>query len=128
MPSIKINNVDLNYYQYNSPNAPTLVFTHSLVWDSSMFDQLIEGLKDDFNIINIDQHGHGLSGYRTPLTLNDMARDYRELLDALNLPAVHWLGLSMGGMVGMRLAHLYPETVLSLTLMDTSARPERAEL
>lgn len=130
MPSITVNDVALNYYQYpaDSVDAPTLVFTHSLIWDASMFDRLIEPLKGEFNIINIDQHGHGLSGYRTPLVLTEMARDYGQLLDALNLNAVHWLGLSMGGMVGMRLAYQRPEKIRSLTLMDTSARPEKPEL
>jgi 3-oxoadipate enol-lactonase len=49
------------------------------------------------------------------------------LIERLALGRVHWAGLSMGGMVGMRLALAHPQMIRSLTLMDTAARPERAD-
>ncbi len=60
-----------------------------------------------------------LSGLPVPsaYTLADMAEDTVGLLDALDLPAAHVLGISMGGMVAQILAIRYPERVLSLTSM-----------
>jgi pimeloyl-ACP methyl ester carboxylesterase len=48
-----------------------------------------------------------------------------DVLDAVGEERVSWVGLSWGGMVGMRLAARYPERVERLVLMDTSARAER---
>jgi pimeloyl-ACP methyl ester carboxylesterase len=92
-----------------------------------MFEDLVAALSDSYHIINLDQHGHGQSGSRGPLTLEEMAEDFAALIDAMGLGAVHWAGLSMGGMVGLRLALAHPERIKSLILMDTSSRPEMAE-
>lgn len=54
-------------------------------------------------------------------TLADMTRDTAGLLRALDLPAAHVVGMSMGGMIGQTLAARHPETVLSLTsIMSTT--------
>lgn len=56
-----------------------------------------------------------------PYDLSDMALDCVGLLDALELPAAHVLGISMGGMVAQHLAIEHPSRVLSLTsLMSTT--------
>ena len=47
--------------------------------------------------------------------------------DALKLALVHFVGLSMGGFVGMRIAARRPELLKSLTLLETSADPEPTE-
>jgi 3-oxoadipate enol-lactonase len=50
------------------------------------------------------------------------------LLDKLGIGVVHWVGLSMGGMIGQRLALNYPERLLSLALCDTAAiMPKEAQ-
>jgi 3-oxoadipate enol-lactonase len=50
------------------------------------------------------------------------------LLDALEIPAVHFVGLSMGGMIGQGLALGHPQRLLSLSLCSTSAvMPESAQ-
>lgn len=54
-------------------------------------------------------------------TLADMTRDTAGLLRALDLPAAHVVGMSMGGMIGQTLAAKHPELVLSLTsIMSTT--------
>lgn len=54
-------------------------------------------------------------------TLGDMALDARGLLDALEIPAAHVVGMSMGGMIGQTLAARFPERVLTLTsIMSTT--------
>ncbi len=57
-------------------------------------------------------------------TLTDMTRDTVGLIDALELRAVHVVGVSMGGMVAQTLAAQYPERVRSLVSMmsTTGAR------
>lgn len=127
MPAITVNEVSFAYDEHGDPANQTVIFTHSLVWDRDMFSETIARLSDAYHVINLDQHGHGESGYRASFTLEEMAADYAALLDALGFDRVHWAGLSMGGMTGMRLALAHPQKIKSLILMDTSSRPEMAE-
>jgi pimeloyl-ACP methyl ester carboxylesterase len=61
-------------------------------------------------------------------TLEDMADDAIELLDALAIRAAHVVGASMGGMIAQTLAIRHPERVLSLTsVMSTTGEPGVAE-
>lgn len=57
-------------------------------------------------------------------TLSDLALDTAGLLNALQIPAAHVVGMSMGGMIGQTLAAIAPERVLTLTSMmsNTGAR------
>src|SRR5262249_56331940 len=70
-----------------------------------------------------DPGGHGgTDGPAGPYTLEQLARDAVELLDALRIERTHWIGLSMGGMIGQTLALAAPGRLLSLALCDTSSR------
>jgi len=58
---------------------------------------------------------------RPAYTLHDMTRDALGVLDALNIPQAHVVGVSMGGMIAQRLALLAPERLLSLTSVMSSS-------
>lgn len=58
---------------------------------------------------------------QAPYALDALAEDTLALIEALDLPRVHLLGLSMGGMVAQLLALRAPERLRSLTLMMTSS-------
>jgi 3-oxoadipate enol-lactonase len=78
------------------------------------FRQLLEA---DFECIAFDNRGIGLSGaVEDPFTIAEMAADTVELLDALEIPSAHVLGISMGGMIAQELALAHPERLRSLTL------------
>lgn len=123
MPVIYVNGVALNYRELGNRDKRTIVLTHLVgLWGSEVFDHLVSELEDDFHIVTVDQHGHGQSGYRTPLTLEEMTADYYQLLTKLGLSNVIWVGYSIGGMLGMRLVLGHPETIGSLILIATNAR------
>ncbi len=128
MPVININEVALNYRELGNRRNRTMVFTHTVLWDAEMLDHLVSEFANDFHLIVVDLHGHGQSGYRTPLTLEEMAGDYHQLLAKLGLSSVIWVGYSIGGMLGMRLALAHPETIASLILIATTARLDPPEL
>src|SRR5207237_4934832 len=76
-----------------------------------------------YHVLRYDTRGHGgtdapAGGY----TLAQLADDARALLKALGIARTHWIGLSMGGMIGQTLALTSPSILQSLSLCDTSSR------
>jgi 3-oxoadipate enol-lactonase len=122
MPVVNVNDVQLNYRELGNPDKRTIIFAPTILWGVQAFDYLVPEFADDFHIIMVDIHGHGKSGYRLQMTLENIADDFAQLLDRLDLSNVSWVGHSIGGMIGMRLALAHPETINSLVLIATTAR------
>jgi pimeloyl-ACP methyl ester carboxylesterase len=80
-------------------------------------EPFLRGLRKSFEVIAYDHRGVGdSSSLDGPFTVAQLAQDANRLLDALDLPSAHVLGVSMGGMVAQELALTHPERVRSLTL------------
>ncbi|MCS6837178.1 MAG: alpha/beta hydrolase [Anaerolineae bacterium] len=127
MPKIKVNGVEL-YYEEHGSGEETVVLSHGLLWSCRMFDKQIEALKDTYRVIAYDHRGQGQSqitaaGY----DMDTLTEDAAALLLALKAAPCHFVGLSMGGFVGMRLAVRYPELLRSLVLIETTADEEPRE-
>jgi pimeloyl-ACP methyl ester carboxylesterase len=76
-------------------------------------------------VIVFDNRGTGLSGKPdTPYSIELMAEDARDVLDAVGVDSAHVYGISMGGMIAQRLALKYPKRVRSLVLGCTTAGGE----
>lgn len=93
-----------------------------------MFEAQILHFKDQFRCIAYDHRGQGESEVATDGY--DMDTGYEDavaLIEGLGVGAVHFVGLSMGGFIGMRLAARRPDLVKSLILLETSADPEPEE-
>ena len=109
--------------------GPWLVLSHSLACATDMWAEQIAVFRDRFRVLAFDTRGHGgsdaLSG---PYTLDLLADDLEALLDQLGIGRCHFMGLSMGGMIGMTHALRHPGRFASLILCDTSSRigPEAA--
>jgi 3-oxoadipate enol-lactonase len=122
MPIQTINTVPLHYEERGDRTKPSLVLAGPVLFGAAGFDRLVPQLEEDFHIILVDVHGHGRSGLRTPLILEEMADDFHELLIRLNLSMPVWVGHSIGGMLGMRMAYKYPDAFAALVLIATTAR------
>jgi pimeloyl-ACP methyl ester carboxylesterase len=102
------------------------VLGHSLLCDRRMWDGVLERLDPRFRVFNVDVRGHGRSTAPGPFTLEDLAEDWRAILDAEEAERAILCGLSMGAMTAMRLALAAPERVAAMVLLDTSADPQPA--
>jgi len=103
-------------------DAPVVVMAHALGATLELWDAPAAALAGRYRLLRYDARGHGGSEVPPgPYTLEQMAGDLRELLDALAIPAVHVVGLSMGGLIGMAFALADPGRVRSLVLCDTTA-------
>jgi 3-oxoadipate enol-lactonase len=102
---------------------PWLVFSHSLAADHTMWDPQVAAFAHRFNILCYDTRGHGASDTPPPpYTLEQLADDLRGLLDAVGIERCHFVGLSLGGMIGQTAALRHPGRFESLVLADTTSR------
>jgi len=101
--------------------APVVCMTHSLASDGGMWaEQMPSLLAAGFRVLRIDMRGHGGSGpVQGPYTMSQLAADVVAVLDVLSIPKVHYIGLSIGGMIGQALAIEHGGRVLSAMWCDT---------
>lgn len=124
----KTNGIGINY-EIHGDNGPWVVLSHSLACNLHMWDAQIELLKGRFRVLAFDTRGHGDSDAPADAyTMDQLVEDARGLLATVGAEKPHWVGLSMGGMIGMMYALKYPDQFRSLVLCDTSSRipPELA--
>jgi 3-oxoadipate enol-lactonase len=128
MPMIHTRGIALHYRESGNRDNPTIVFAPSLLWDGDSFSELLTALAKEFHLVTVDIHGHGASGYRNAMTLEEITEDFYLLLKKLSRQKVLWFGCSIGGMIGMRLALAHPDALDSLVLMSTTARLDPPEI
>lgn len=108
--------------------APTVLLLNSLGSTLAMWDPQVPALTEHLRVVRCDTRGHGQSPVPPgPYTIDDLADDAIALLDTLGVERAHVAGLSLGGMVAMRLASRNPERVDRLALLCTSAQLGPAE-
>lgn len=124
---VKANGIDINYEI--AGNGPWVTLSHSLACNLHMWDEQMDALTKKYKVLRFDTRGHGASGApATTYTLEQMADDVHGLFAALGIKQTHWVGLSMGGMIGETFALKYPDVFKSIVLADTSSRrPPGAE-
>ena len=90
-----------------------------------MWDAQLEYFKDRYRCIAFDHRGQGQSQVIGGEDMDTLYEDAVSLIEQLaGNTKVHFVGLSMGGFVGIRLAARQPHLLKTLTLLDTSADPE----
>jgi 3-oxoadipate enol-lactonase len=119
---IKANGIQINYELSGKKGVPVVVLSHSLSCSLMMWNPQMEALNPHFQVLRYDMRGHGGSEAPAgPYTLELLGKDVIGLLDALNIDRVHFVGLSIGGMIGQCLALNHPHRLKSLALCDTMA-------
>lgn len=127
---MKINsgNIQINVECSGNENGPVVMMAHSLGCNLHMWDPQMSVLEPDYRIVRLDMRGHGLSDVPAgPYTLDELADDVIAVMDSQNIEKAHWVGLSVGGMIGQSLLIRYPQRFLSGVLADSaSAQPDAA--
>jgi len=107
------------------PDAATVFFGHGLLFSGWMFHPQIAALQAEYRCVAIDWRGQGQSAAaKDGYDMDTLADDAVALIESLGAAPVHYVGLSMGGFIGQRIAARRPDLVRTLTLLDTSAGPE----
>lgn len=110
------------------PDAPAVVFLHSLGSNSTMWRPQAQALVGTHRVVRIDVRGHGASSSPPgPYTVDDLGRDVIAAADAEGLDTFHLVGLSLGGLVALWVALHHGERLRSLTAANTAARVANGE-
>jgi pimeloyl-ACP methyl ester carboxylesterase len=114
--------LNIAYWEWEGPaGAPTVLCVHGLTRNGRDFDFLAEALSSRFRVVCPDMPGRGRSdwleeagSYAFPFYLSVLGALYARL----DVPAVHWVGTSMGGLLGILFAALPKSPVRRLVLND----------
>jgi 3-oxoadipate enol-lactonase len=124
MNEIIVNGIRLAYVERGA-GAETVVMSHSYLTDHRQFEPQIAALEQHYRVLAFDHRGHGASekpdsGYE----MESLYRDAVAFIEQTGAGPCHYVGLSTGGFIGLRLGFRRPDLLRSLVLMDTSAETE----
>jgi 3-oxoadipate enol-lactonase len=121
----------IGLHAVESGAGDAVVLVHAIGCDHRMWDSLAAALSPQFRVIRVDVRGHGQSPVPAgPYSLDELADDVVAVLDKRGLARAHWVGLSMGGMIGQAFALAHPDRLHRLVLANTTSAygPDGARL
>jgi 3-oxoadipate enol-lactonase len=120
---ITVNGISVNYTLEGPTSGPVITMSNSLASNLSMWEPQMPVLTSHYRVLRYDTRGHGGTDAPSgPYSLDELTEDVRALLQALGITRMHFVGLSMGGMIGQILAIKYPQMLQSVVLCDTMSR------
>jgi 3-oxoadipate enol-lactonase len=129
MPLLRVGEADLFYRDddFADPWAPhdAVMLQHGWGRSGNMYHGWVPHLARDFRVLRMDLRGAGQSADPGPdvrYTLEGLLSDFIGFLDALEIERVHYVGESLGSILGIALAATHPERVKSLTLVSAIVR------
>lgn len=128
MPHVAVNGVSL-YYEESAGTGAPILFSHGLLFSGRMWEPQVAAFGARYRVVTYDHRGQGQSadpgGHAHDIEV--VTADAIALIERLQLGPCHFVGLSMGGFVGLRIAARRPDLLRSLTILDSSADPEPPE-
>jgi esterase len=121
---LELSGLKFHYLDWGG-NGPPLVMLHGLTGHAHTWDHTAAALSARYHVYALDQRGHGDTGWASRYGIPAMLADLLGFLDALQLPVVTLMGLSMGGIVAYQFTAAHPERVSRLVVLDIG--PEIAQ-
>ncbi len=122
MPFVDIESRAVAYRDIGPKTAPAVLLAHPLGMTQAVWDDVISALAGRFRLITWDLPGHGASAVAArALRADDLAAEAVALLDALHVEHAHFVGTSIGGVVGQALLLRAPERIGRVALTNTGA-------
>ncbi len=119
---IHVNGVLINYELEGSDDAPCVTFSHSLACDLTMWEDQAAFLRERYRVLRYDVRGHGGSeGTEGAYNFDMLIDDAVGLWDSLGIKKSHWIGLSLGAMIGYGLALKHPDRLVTMIACDGRA-------
>jgi pimeloyl-ACP methyl ester carboxylesterase len=115
----------LHYVDWGNPGKPPLLLVHGGRDHCRNWDWVAEALRPDWHIIAPDLRGHGDSQWSTDAnyTMAGYIYDLAQLVHQQRLAPVTIVAHSLGGVISLRYAGVYPETVARLVAVEGLGSP-----
>lgn len=115
----------INYRLLGQSGQPLLVLAHPLGMTQAVWDDLLPALLPRFRILTWDLPGHGgsaaLSADQAQITPEALAQEALLLADRADTERFHFVGTSIGGVIGQALISQHSEQLISAMLTNTGA-------
>jgi 3-oxoadipate enol-lactonase len=103
-------------------DGPWITVAHSLASDLGLLEAQAKLLAKRFRVLRFDIRGHGASpAPAPPYSMQGLAGDVQALFDRLGITETAWLGVSLGGMIGLTHAIRHPGVITRLVVADTTS-------
>jgi 3-oxoadipate enol-lactonase len=123
MTDISVAGETFNVLVEGDESKEVLVLAHQLGGSLHVWDAQIPAFLEHFRIVRYDARGHGASiADEGPYSVTRLGQDALAIMDALGIEKAHWLGLSMGAIVGQAALILAPERIGRAVLANTAAQ------
>src|SRR5260370_19977422 len=118
---LRLQGRNIAYDLLGPEDSPTVCITHSLASDGGSWSEQVPALlAGGFRVLRLDMRGHGGSDpVSGDYTMAALAEDVAAALQALGIARVHYLGLSIGGMIGQAFALVHGDRLISAMWCDT---------
>lgn len=108
------------FYKLKGEGVP-LLFIHGWAGDLNIWQQQISFFSKNYQTIALDLPGHGKSSWEQS-DLNQLAYDIEDIIKQINIKKVTIIALSLGGLIALKFALMFPENIERLVLVDTAAK------
>lgn len=118
----RVGDTTIAYRFDGPPGGRVVMFSNSLMSNYDMWDPTVPALTDRYRVLRYDTRGHGRSETTPgPYSIAQLADDAAGLIAALGVGPVHFVGLSMGGMIAQQLGARHAGAVRSLAICDSAS-------
>ena len=119
--TVRANGLNFHYLEWGDPANPTLVMLHGVSQQAHSWDFVSLALSPAYHVIALDQRGHGDTDWVADgdYSIDAMQADIDGVIEVLGLDDFNLMGHSMGGRNSFIWASRHPETLRSLTIVDT---------
>jgi pimeloyl-ACP methyl ester carboxylesterase len=125
MPRVERSGVSIRY-DVSEGSGPPLLLLHGAMGTAETWrmEGYLDALADDFQVMSVDQRGHGESSRPhdpAAYTLAEFVADAVAVLDAVGVSSAYVCGFSLGAVVGIALAGRHPNRVAGLVTLGMSS-------
>jgi pimeloyl-ACP methyl ester carboxylesterase len=114
-----------HYLDWGNADAPALLMIHGNRDHCHNWDWLAQRFRDDHHIVAPDLRGHGDSQWTTGSTYSSVeyVSDIAQLIHQRGMAPLRIIAHSLGGMVALKYAGVYPENVERLVVIEGTGPP-----
>ena len=122
----QVEGATIAYQHWKNPSKPALVFVHGHAAHAHWWDFIAPAFVPDYDVVAIDNSGSGESDHRVEYSAALFARELVECIKTAHLDSPIVVGHSFGGTMTRIAAHLYPEQLDSIVIVDSALPPKKS--